>query len=101
MALKIMSLVKSNSDKHNYVIWTKLPDGINYFQGIHEAAMPTKGGKMPAMFNIWTIHFDDLKKFAGLFTKEEAEFYLKNMGMDGCNICTHKEAAEMRKKELN
>lgn len=101
MALKIMSLVKSNSKERKFIIWTTLPDGINYFQGVHEVTMPTKGGGMPSMFNIWTIHFNDLKDFAGIFTKEEADFYLKNMGMDGCNICTHKEAAEMKKKELN
>ena len=56
---------------------------------------------MPMLTNLWTIHFDDLKNHAGIFTREEAEFYVKNMGMDGCNICTLQEAVEDRKKEMN
>lgn len=100
--LKIMSLVKSNNKERKFVVWTRLPDGLNYFQGIHEVRMPIKnGGYMPMLTNLWTIHFDDLKNHAGIFTREEAEFYLKNMGMDGCNICTLQEAIEDRKKELN
>jgi hypothetical protein len=102
MALKIMSLVKSNNKERKFIVWTKLPDGLNYFQGIHEVRLPTAHGTaMPMLMNLWTIHFDDLKNHAGIFTKDEAEFYLKNMGMDGCHICTVAEMVAIRKSEQN
>jgi len=102
MALRIMSLVKSNSKERNFIIWTRLPDGLNYFQGIHEVNMPNRfGGVTPTLTNLWTIHFDDLKDHAGFFTKEESEFYFKNIGMEGCFIATIDEVKEMRKSEQN
>lgn len=84
-------------EKREWVLWTELPDGLNYFHGVHEVQMPTKTGSMPVLVNIWTIHFGDLKDHAGLFTKEEAEFYLSIIGMEGCFICTHSEAVDKRK----
>lgn len=99
--LKPLSL-RPKKVKRNWILWTKLPDGLNYFQGVHEVRMPnTKGGYMPVMVNVWTIHFDDLKDSAGLFTKEEADFYLSIIGIDGCFICTVEEATETRKQNLN
>ena len=87
--------------KRNWIVWTSLPDGLNYFQGIHAVNMPQKFGVLPVNVNLWTIHFEDLKEHAGLFTKDEAEFYLANIGMDGCYICTYDEAVEKRKSIQN
>lgn len=86
---------KTNSEKREFVIWTKLPDGINFFMGIKEVPLPNNAGnKMPMLMNIWG-DFTDIKDNEGIFTKKEADFFIGIISMDGVNICTVEEAKKV------
>lgn len=108
MSMKIVDIFKDRKGRDpkggpfNLCICTRMPDGENYFQGIHEVKLPNKfGGYMPMLVNVWTIHFADLVKDAGLFNREQAEFYLEVIAMDGCFIRTWAEENARREGEKN
>lgn len=91
-------------ENQNRVIFSDMPDGENYFQGvtIHKIPNEKTGGYLALPAGVWTIHFDDLKPGAGLFTQEEAEYYVKEIiAMDGVNIGTWDEAFDRREKLKN
>lgn len=91
-------------DNRNRVIFSEMPDGENYFQGvtIHKIPNEKTGGYLALPAGVWTIHFDDLKPGAGLFTQEEAEYYVKDIiAMDGVNIAPWDEVFDRREKLKN
>jgi hypothetical protein len=70
----------------NKVIFADLPDGRNFFIGVHEAPFKKEGVSMGIMTNIWD-DFSVITEGRGLFTETEAKFYLeKIVNMDGCFI---------------
>jgi hypothetical protein len=73
----------------DYVVTAVLPDGLNFFQGVHEIKLPSG---MPVKVNVWHIDFNELGPDTGFFDYQRAHDWLPIIGMEGVKVQHKKDA---------